>query len=199
MIEANVGRRVDVTRLLRIQDASDALLPVSAFASFLNDVNSVYIAAAPLHLARIPRHRLHYFENPTFLEKYIALGDAERYTFSREPLPLVVRDVRIGSVWVDLAVEGATTGTKLAVAWGSLWTVAKALRAGPGHLADWAAIGPTAKAKRTQAQADEAEAEVRLRNADLALARIRAAAPNLTAFVVDEHGTELRGEPPAPS
>lgn len=202
--DVRVEQRTGARRLLRVRDKSDALLPASVFAHFLNDVNVVYLAASEMHLTRVPRRRLGPWEHE--MDRYNALADPERYSLRREPLPLVVQDVRIGSVLVELAVEGARIGTAFAVAWSSLWTVGRALRAGPGHLAEWASLSPTLRSKRMQAKADEAEAEVRLREAevrlceaDAALARIKAAAPNLTAGVVDEYGNELRGEPPAPS
>lgn len=93
----------------------------------------------------------------------------------------------MGSLWLDLVIQG---GTPVGVA-AILWAVARALRAGPGHFAEWAAVPTTVRVSRAEGRAAEAEANLRRYEAEAALARIKVVAPELTATVVDELGNEL--------
>jgi len=118
---------------------------------------------------------------------------------------LVVREIRSGSIWLDLVQNVAPE----AGAGGALWLMARALRRGPGQLYEWAGLLPRAQAEWYRNRADAIEQRARLRAALEAekeeRSRIHAAhealiqlaedAPGMRVAVVDRNGIELQ-EPP---
>lgn len=179
------------TPTLRIHDPSSALLELVALAGFLHDLETVYVAVAN-HYMLVNRSRRDLDFVQADLRRQQTLSQLERYAVSRRPTPLVVKRIEVGSLWLDLVVHGITTAGGLGVVVTIFSTVMRALRNGPGYLAEWAALPGKARAKRIEADAEAVEAQIRLQEGEAALARMKAVAPNLTARLVDDAGTDWR-------
>ena len=119
---------------------------------------------------------------------------------------LVIRDIRIGSLWLEILQEaGGPAGVGAAI-----WLMARVLRQGPGKLYEWAGVLPRAQTEWVRQRADLAQERARLREAkeyldqeNEVLTRAHAGyiniieqRPELDVSVTDENGQELP-EPPS--
>lgn len=129
--------------ILRFFDESVGEVFLTDFAGLLEDIDHVHKACCWL-LAPEDARQLR-------LAGFFGIG---------LPIPkLVVRDVRIGSLFLEITQAAGAP----AVAGAAIWLTARVLREGPGRLHEWAGLLPKARAEWYREQGDVQQERARLR------------------------------------
>lgn len=179
--------------ILLCSSRTPELISAQGLAQLLNDIVEVYESCAYFALLAAPE---------SWPDSTVLLGDIRVVTMAdREQLqnytpPLLVQQLRIGSIWLEFVqAAGGPAGIGAA-----LWMTMRAIEKGPGQMHKWGGLLPRLRADYYEAKVDATEAKVRAQRLKVrlreendvisggfeAVARINAEQPDLSLDVVDE-------------